>query len=393
MRAFALRAGTMLLLGALVALPPAVAARDLPGSLSDKAFWALVVDSSEIGGSFPSDNFVSNEVVFQTVIPTLTTTVARGGVYVGVGPDQNFTYIAALRPKMAFIVDIRRQNMLQHLLYKALFELSPRRTDFLSRLFSRPKPPNAGAGGTADALLAAIDEQAPSEALYAANVSAVIDHLKTSRKFPLTEDDVRTIEHVYRMFFRYGPDISYAPMGSSGLSPYPSYEELMMETDGQGVNRAYLATDENYQIVRDMQRKNLIVPIVGDFAGGKALRAVGSYVRERGGRVTTFYTSNVEQYLFQNNVWEAYYANVATLPLDATSTFIRAYFPRQAGSQRMILHNGQPVMVPVPIVTPEAMRTMPLPSATLLCPIQDLLGAVRDGRITSYLDVIEFRKE
>jgi len=331
--------------------------------------------------------------VFQTVIPTLATTVARGGVYVGVGPDQNFTYIAALRPKMAFIVDIRRQNMLQHLFYKALFELSPRRTDFLSRLFSRPKPPNAGAGGTADALLAAIAEQPPSEALYAANVTAVLDHLRTSRKFPLTEDDARIIEHVYRMFFRYGPDLTYAPMGGSGQSPYPSYADLMMETDGQGVNRAYLATDENYQIVREMQRKNLIVPVVGDFAGRKALRAVGSYVRERGARVTTFYTSNVEQYLFQNNVWESYYENVATLPLDATSTFIRAYFPRQAGSQRMVIHDGKPVMVPVPVVPPEAMRTMRLPSATLLCSIQDLLGAVRAGRIASYLDVIEFRKE
>jgi hypothetical protein len=336
---------------------------------------------------------VSNELVFQTVIPALTTVVARGGVYVGVGPDQNFTYIAALRPKMVFIVDIRRQNMLQHLLYKAIFELSPHRTDFIARLFSRPKPANAAAGVTADALLAAISEQAPSEALYAENVRAVLAHLKGTRKFALSQDDERTIEHVYRTFFRYGPDITYAPMGASGLSPYPSYADLMSETDGRGVNRAYLATDENYQVVRDMQRKNLIVPIVGDFAGRKALRAVGAYVRARGARVTTFYTSNVEQYLFQNNVWEAYYENVAALPLDQTSTFIRSYFPRQAGSQRIVIRNGQPRMVPVPVVSDYAMLTMRLPSATLLCPIQDLLAAIADGRITSYLDVIEFQRQ
>jgi hypothetical protein len=62
------------------------------------------------------------------------------GVYLGVGPEQNFTYIAAIRPKIAFIIDIRRQNMLQHLVYKAAFEMSENRADFLSRLFSRRRP-------------------------------------------------------------------------------------------------------------------------------------------------------------------------------------------------------------------------------------------------------------
>ena len=48
----------------------------------------------------------------------------KGGVYVGVGPNQNFTYIAAIRPELAFIVDIRRQNLLEHLLFKVLTEKS-----------------------------------------------------------------------------------------------------------------------------------------------------------------------------------------------------------------------------------------------------------------------------
>ena len=61
-------------------------------------------------------------------------------MYLGVGPEQNFTYIVALRPKLAFIVDIRRGNMNEHLLYKAFIELSADRADFLSRLFARPRP-------------------------------------------------------------------------------------------------------------------------------------------------------------------------------------------------------------------------------------------------------------
>ena len=60
-------------------------------------------------------------------------------MYLGVGPEQNFTYITAVRPRMAFILDIRRGNLQEHLLYKALFELSADRAEFLSRLFSRPR--------------------------------------------------------------------------------------------------------------------------------------------------------------------------------------------------------------------------------------------------------------
>jgi len=117
-----------------------VAADNLPKQLSDRAFWKLVTDFSEPDGFFRSDNFISNETTFQEVIPALAKRVSPNGVYLGVGPDQNFTYITALRPRMAFIIDIRRQNMLEHLMYKAIIEMSEDRADFMSRLFSRQRP-------------------------------------------------------------------------------------------------------------------------------------------------------------------------------------------------------------------------------------------------------------
>ena len=76
-------------------------------------------------------------------------------VYLGVGPEQNFTYIAALKPKMAFIVDVRRGNLQLHLMYKALFELSSDRADFIFRLFSRKRPEGLGPKSTADEIFAA----------------------------------------------------------------------------------------------------------------------------------------------------------------------------------------------------------------------------------------------
>ena len=110
----------------------------LPEQLPDSEYWRLIDEFSEPGGYFRSDNFISNETTFQYVIPELQKKIKPGGVYLGVGPDQNFTYIAALQPKLAIITDIRRQNMLLHLVYKALFEMSANRVEFLSKLFSRP---------------------------------------------------------------------------------------------------------------------------------------------------------------------------------------------------------------------------------------------------------------
>ena len=99
-------------------------AQELPVRLSDEAFWKLVSDFSEPGGRFVSDNFVSNELNTQRVLSELARDRRASGAYLGVGPEQNFTYIVALQPQIAFIVDIRRQNMIEHLMYKALIELS-----------------------------------------------------------------------------------------------------------------------------------------------------------------------------------------------------------------------------------------------------------------------------
>src|SRR4051812_32959606 len=98
----------------------AARAQQVPDRLSDQTFWLMVNDFSEAGGYFRSDNFVSNEMEFQFPIPDLLEKAKPGGgAYLGVGPDQNFTYILALEPKISFIIDIRRQNMLQHLMYKS----------------------------------------------------------------------------------------------------------------------------------------------------------------------------------------------------------------------------------------------------------------------------------
>src|SRR5262245_64518776 len=148
-----------------LASSPLVIPVELPKQLSDEAFWNMVTEFSEVGGYFRSDNFVSNETTFQYVLKDLKNARA-GGVYLGVGPDQNFTYIVAMRPKLAIIFDIRRQNTMQHLMYKALIEMSSDRADFLSKLFSRTRPANLGKSSTAEELFTAYDGVAPNRQLF-----------------------------------------------------------------------------------------------------------------------------------------------------------------------------------------------------------------------------------
>ena len=75
----------------LIMALPSKAVQNLPNELSDKAFWSLITDFSEEGGYFRFDNFLSNELALQSVIPELKRKTRPGGVYIGVGPEQNFT--------------------------------------------------------------------------------------------------------------------------------------------------------------------------------------------------------------------------------------------------------------------------------------------------------------
>jgi hypothetical protein len=103
-----------------------------------------------------------------------------------------------------------------------------------------------------------------------------------------------------------------------------TYADLMMSVDFGGRDRGYLATEEGFAFLKNLETRNLLVPVVGNFAGPKAIRAVGKYVRDHGGSVAAFYLSNVEQYLNQDGIWGNFCANVATLPLTADSAFIRS---------------------------------------------------------------------
>lgn len=301
-----------------------------PDRLSDQEFWKLSADSSEPDGTFRSENLLSNELGMQWVIPDLVAKAKQGRVYMGVGPEQNFAYIAALKPSMAFIVDIRRGNLELQLMYKALFELSADRAEFVSRLFSKKRPDGLTASSTALDIFAAYEHVQTSEQLYNDNLKAMEDLLTKKHGLPLSDKDLGGLEWVYQQFYWFGPSINYnsaagngGGFGGGGYSP--TYADLQVATDGpRGVERGYLSNDERFGVLKDLETRNLIVPVVGNFGGPKAIRAVADYLKQRQTMVSAFYLSNVEQYLQQDSIWNNFICSVATLPLDETSTFIRS---------------------------------------------------------------------
>jgi hypothetical protein len=334
---------TAVLTIALVA-PPALLhdyafAEKLPMRLTDQEFWKLSSDASELDGTFHSENLVSNEIRFQTIVPALADAAVPGRAYLGVGSEQNFTYIAATKPSIAIIVDIRRGNLDLHLIYKALFEMSANRAEFVSRVFSREKPAGLTTTSTSAEIFTAFRKAAPSRTLYEQNLKEIKSALQTKHAFPLSKRDLDGIDFVYRNWFERGPDIRYQLNGGGGGN-FPTYAELMMGSDSAGRNRSYLASEEAFRIVKDLQTRNLIIPVVGNFGGPKAIRAVAAWLKQKETIVSTFYTSNVEQYLRQDGIYGKFCSSASTLPLDARSVFVRSARAGFAGQPDVVGAGG-----------------------------------------------------
>jgi hypothetical protein len=319
---------------ALFALAPVVNAQGggrLPDRLTSAEFWKLTSDISEPGGYFRIvDNFTSNEGEVGAVFTQLRQRNVFGGVYMGVGPEQNLSYIAAIKPQMAFITDIRRQAVMQHLLYKAVFEMSKDRADFISLLFSKPRP-------------AGLSDTTPVQKLWDAywfvdtdrvqgpkNYQLIYDRLTKTHGFVFDEDEKVKLQSVWNAFYQHGPTITTngGPSGSAlGFADLTGYSY-----DPAGLPQSFLSTEENYRTLKNLHDRNLIVAVSGDFGGPKAIRAIGQYVKDRGSFINAFYVSNVEQYLFGDGKQAAFYDNVRTLPMTDQTVFIRPYAMRSGTS-------------------------------------------------------------
>jgi hypothetical protein len=313
---------------AIVALLGGSVARlQSPGS-----FAADVADLSEPGGYFDTDNLVSNERSYLRVLPDLARRKVHGGAYIGVGPDQNFSYIAALRPSVAFIIDVRRDNMLLHLLFKALFAQARTRVEYLSLLFGRAVPPDVDRwkDTSLEQIARYLDQHSAQQPIEP--LRGRLDAAVRSFGIPLSAADLATIDRFHRRFIETGLELRFQSMGRPPQFYYPTYRDLLLETDGEGHQRNYLASDESFEFVKGLEARDRVIPVVGNLAGPTAMSAVARALTARREQLSAFYVSNVEFYLEREGTYQRFTTNLARLPRAANGVVIRSIFGRGGGS-------------------------------------------------------------
>jgi hypothetical protein len=334
-------------------------------------FAALVARLSEPGGYFGGDNLISNEQSYLRVLPALEQAKVTGGAYLGVGPDQNFSYIAQIRPSVAFIIDIRRDNLLLHLLFKALFAAAPTRVEYLSLLTGRAPPdhPETWNSASIDTLVSYIDRMPAMPAPALMSLRTRLEAGMTSDGVPLSASDFLTIAAFHRGFIDAGLSLVFQAHGQPVRDYYPSLRTLLRETDGTGRQRSFLATEPGFQFVRSLEGRDLVVPVVGDVSGPRAMQAIAAEMTARSEPLSALYISNVEYYLFADGRFAAFAENLKRLPRNDRSTMIRSVFP---GGYRGPLRQAVAGSY----------------STSLVQPLGQMLGDLSAGRYRSYADLV-----
>ncbi len=333
-----------------------------------KSFAALSARLSESGGYFDSDNLISNETSLQHVLGKIKEMNLSGGVYMGVGPDQGFLYISKIRPKLALMIDIRRDNLLQHLLYKALFERARNRVEYMCLLFGKPVPKTAGWEQKTIKELVDYIDNTPSDAKFYEKTAAEIRREVQKFGISVSGSDLDTIAKVYQAFYEAGLDIRYSSHHRPPRSIYPTYRELILERDLAGRQQHYFNSEDDFQFLKKMQEQDLIVPLVGDLSGPQAVKAIGKYVAELKEKISAFYVSNVEFYLVRQGTYDKFIENLKSLPIDRNSLIIRSYFNYYAPPHPQAEGNHF--------------------STQLIQRIEDLLKMCQTGGCDNYMDIV-----
>jgi hypothetical protein len=321
--------------------PKAVPAGDaLPGKPPSQPIHELVAQLSERDRYYFSDNYVSNETSQLQVAPLLQALPA-GGAYLGVGPEQNFSYIALVRPEVAFIVDIRRRNMLLHLLYKAIFEEATTRSHFLTLLVGRPfqKESDPGAQAGVAQVIQHAEKLPRDRELWRASHARLVERITAGYRVALEVSDKVALREAHQAFFDDQLDIQFE-LHMKTRPRYPKLRDQLAMRAPDGQELGFMASEKAFRFVQRMQAEHRIIPLVGDFAGNRALPGVAEYLRKNSIRLGVFYVSNVEEFLFEDKLWPKWVDNVGALPADEQSIFVRAWMnhhprhPKQLNGER-----------------------------------------------------------
>jgi hypothetical protein len=183
---------------------------------------------------------------------------------------------------------------------------------------------------------------------------------------PLTDADRATLDGFHRRFIAAGLSLQFNTAGRAPQFDYPTYRDLLLETDRTGARQSFMATEDDFQFVKGLEARDAIVPIVGDLAGPSALASVGRFLAGSNRYVSAFYTSNVEFYLFRDGSFPRFMANLGHLPHRPNSVIVRSIFP--SGGTGLALPPGYN-------------------SASLTQPMQALIDGYARGQFRQYWEL------
>ena len=292
------------------------------------SFAGQIAALSEPEGYFDTDNLISNEQGYLTVLQDIERAGFRGGAYVGVGPDQNFSYIAAARPDVAFIIDVRRDNLLLHLLFKALFSLARTRVEYLALLCGRevPKELELWRSRNVDALTGYVDAAPALDRAAIDALRARVTEKMRSFGVSLSGTDIQTVDRFHRRFIEAALGLRFQSLGRPPQLHYPTLRQLILEVDNAGHQRNYLATEDGFQFVKSLEARNRLIPVVGNLSGESAMIAIGRWLSEHNLRLSVFYASNVEFYLFREGSFARFVDNLSRMPRGDRALIVRSVF-------------------------------------------------------------------
>lgn len=306
---------------------------------SPEQFSNLIHSYSEAGAKFPGENIISNEPYYLSVVPELEKVQATKGIYIGVGPEQNFSYIIHSKPDVAYLIDIRRENQLLLLLYKAIFEASPNRLQFLSMLFARENSVQSADATTVSTsnvslsvnkLLEQFEQLQLSPQLFSKYQTQLISKVCDTYLKDCTPTDKKYLSHAYQTFFDQQLDIRYDQTKNALMRDYPTFKDLMLAKNNESQQYGhFLSTENSYQTLRTLQIENRIIPLVADVSGTKTLKLIGEQLKKNNEFLKCFYISNVEEVFLHPpfHHFNQYVENLDSLPKTKNAVLIRSYRP------------------------------------------------------------------
>lgn len=293
--------------------------------------WRHMVSTLSLPGASSSPGYVCQNGSYLQVAKSLVARAPADGVYIGVGQDENLSYIALTRPVLALVVGSNHDQLLLQLMYKALFEIAADRQAFLVGLLGadgselRPASPDDRLSLLMDRVGRLPRTEASFESAHRAIQRRVV-----SFGLDLGPDANSKLRDVHQAFFRRGLELRHAPNDRTGNpETFPTLRTVLESVSPDGAVRSFLGTSAYFDSVRRLHASNRIVPLVGTLPD--ALPVVAAFLRQRSLEVGVVHVSSTELAIATPQAFAKWTRSLATLPKSKGALFIRAY-----------LHQGKP---------------------------------------------------